>query len=432
MTSFHLISLGCAKNTVDSQSIAALLHQSDFESTQDPDQANVILVNTCGFIGAARQETLEVLGELAKNKRKDQVLVAAGCMAQLFEEQIRSEVPHVDLVVGSQNWLSLPQLVAEALAPTGVKVNYNLPTVPRVAAQGASAYLEVSNGCRRLCSYCSIPIIKGTLRSRTKDSILSDALLLQENKIKEIMVIGQDTSDYGHDLKDGYGLEDLLEDLFKTVPNVPWIRLLYSFPGVITDNFISLMKSNKQFLNYLDIPLQHAHPTILRSMNRPANIEHTKENLLRLRQEIPGIALRTTFIVGYPGEGEHEFQTLMDFIEDIQFDRVGVFPFSFEANTASAPLGDPIPAAVKSDRVDQLMRLQQSISWNINKTFIGKSIEVLIEGADPEEKISVGRTYRDAPEIDGLVFVNGLFNVGDMINVSITEALEYDLIGEAI
>jgi ribosomal protein S12 methylthiotransferase len=432
MTYYHLVSLGCAKNTVDSQSISALLQQqSNFVSTQDPSQANVILINTCGFIGAARQETIEVLGEFAAGKQPGQLLVAAGCMAQLFEEQIRSTVPSVDLVIGSQNWLSIPKQIAEALSPAGFKAKYGLPSVPRIAVQGPSAYLEISNGCRRQCSYCSIPNIKGSLRSRSKDSILSDAMLLQENLVKEIMIIGQDTSDYGHDQKNGYGLVNLLDDLFKTVPNVPWIRLLYAFPGIITDDFINMMKNNEQFLNYLDIPLQHAHPTILRSMNRPANIDHTKENLLRLRQEIPGIALRTTFIVGYPGEGEEEFQTLLNFIEEIQFDRVGVFPFSFEANTPSAPLGDPIPESVKSERVDQLMRLQQEISWKLNQTFIGKTVVVLIEGNDLKEKISVGRTYRDAPEIDGLVFVNGVFNVGDLIAVKITEALEYDLIGEA-
>jgi ribosomal protein S12 methylthiotransferase len=431
MKKFYLISLGCAKNTVDSQSIAALMNQSGFQFSPEIDQVDVILVNTCGFIGAARQETLEVLSEIAEKKNKRQHLVAAGCMAELFESQIREAVPGVDLIVGSQRWEQLPQLINKQLSPKGYKARFDLPSVPRVAIQGASAYLEISNGCRRQCSYCSIPLIKGTLRSRTKEEILLDARYLQENHIKEIMVIGQDTSDFGNDRNDGYKLPHLIEDLLLVTPDVPWIRLLYSFPGVVTEQFLSLMKDNQRILNYLDIPLQHADKTILRSMNRPSNINQTRDDLLRIREEIPGIALRTTFIVGYPGEGEKEYQTLLDFIEEIRFDRVGVFPFSYEPNTPSAPLGDPIPEEIKLQRVDKLMRSQQQISLEINQSFVGKQLEVLIEGVDEKEKISVGRTYRDAPEIDGLVFVNGLFPVGTMINVNITEGLEYDLIGEA-
>ena len=429
MKNFHLISLGCAKNTVDSQSIAHLLQQTGFSAVPVMEDSDVILVNTCGFIGAAREETLQTLQELAEQKTERQLLVASGCMAQLFEDQIRSAVPNIDLVIGSQNWQSLPALITEKLVPSGMKANYSLPTTPRVAVQGPSAYLEISYGCRRQCSYCSIPLIKGTLQSRSKEEILADAVLLQKNNIKEIMVIGQDTSDYGHDNKDGYGLVNLLKDLFTAVPHIPWVRLLYAFPGVITPDFIELMKTQKQFLHYLDIPLQHAHPAILRSMNRPANIEHTKENLLKLREEIPDIALRTTFIVGYPGEGEKEFQTLLDFVNDIQFDRVGVFPFSYEANTPSAPLGDPIPEQVKTERVGELMRLQQQISLHTNQSYLKQQLDVLIEGIDEKEKISVGRSYRDAPEIDGLVFVDGVYQVGDLIKVEITDALEYDLIG---
>ena len=432
MKTFHLISLGCAKNTVDSQSIAALMQQNGFLATSDPAAADTILVNTCGFIGAAREETIGILQELAENKKRPQVLVAAGCMAQLFEEQIRIAVPQVDLVVGSLQWTTLPHQIMSQLSPAGYKARYDLPPVPRVAVQGKSAYLEISNGCRRQCSYCSIPLIKGTLRSRSKEEILTDAKLLQDNLVKEIMVIGQDTSDFGNDRRDGYYLPELLVDLLKTTPQIPWIRLLYAFPGVITDRFTDLMKSNPRFLNYLDIPLQHAHPDILRSMNRPANIHQTRDDLLRLRQEIPDIAIRTTFIVGYPGEGDREFQTLLDFIADIRFDRVGVFPFSFEGNTSSAPLGDPIPNEIKTERIDTLMRLQQEISLRINEKWIGQEMQVLIEGVDAKENISVGRTFRDAPEIDGLVFVNGLFTVGDMINVSISDALEYDLIAEPV
>lgn len=432
MTKFHLISLGCAKNTVDSHAIASLLSRKGFTATTDAQSADAILVNTCGFIGAAREETLAVLQELADMKTHNQLLIAAGCMAQLFEQQIKNKIPEVDLVVGSQDWKTLPYQILNQIKPTGFNTQYDVPTVPRFAKQGASAYLEISQGCRRQCAYCSIPLIKGTLHSRSKQDILSDAQLLQKNAVNEIMVIGQDTSDYGNDLQVDYGLTDLLIDLLHTTPKVPWIRLLYSFPGVITDHFIELMKTNSRFLNYLDIPLQHAHPEVLRSMNRPANINRTKENLVRLREEIPDIALRTTFIVGYPTEGDQEFQALLDFIKEIQFDRVGVFPFSFEENTPSAPLGDPVPQRIKVERVDALMQLQQNISLSLNQNLVGSQLDVLIEGVDTTEQISIGRSYRDAPEIDGLVFVTGIFEVGTFVTVKVTDALEYDLVAEPL
>jgi ribosomal protein S12 methylthiotransferase len=432
MKTYHLISLGCAKNTVDSEAIAILLNKMGMQAQDKPNQADLLLVNTCGFINPARQESIEVLTELAQSKQKGQVLVAAGCMAQLFSEAIKEKVPAVDIVIGSQQWQSIPQKLNQFWHKQGYHAEYHLPTddlTPRVAKQGGSAYLEISYGCRRQCAYCSIPLIKGTLRSRPPEQIFADASLLASRNVKELVLIAQDTSEYGKDSYPQYGIVDLIKDLINKVPQIPWLRLLYTFPGVLDPSFINLMRTEPRFLNYLDIPLQHADSSVLRSMQRPSDISRTKDQLLQLREVIPDITLRTTFIVGYPTEGDKEFANLLAFTEEIQFDRVGVFPFSYEDNTPSAPLGDPIPMNTKLERLDILMSTQQEISLQKNQTFLGKKLPVLIEGVDDKEKVSIGRSYRDAPEIDGLVFVDGVHPVGEFVETVIIEALEYDLIG---
>jgi ribosomal protein S12 methylthiotransferase len=430
MKTYHLISLGCAKNTVDSEAIALLLNKMGMRAQEKAAKADLLLVNTCGFINPARQESIEVLSELAQSKQEGQVLMAAGCMAQLFSDVIKENVPAVDIVIGSQQWHSIPRLLSEMWDKQGYRAEYNLPSedlTPRVAQQGGSAYLEISYGCRRQCAYCSIPLIKGTLHSRPLEQILADARLLATNNVKELALIAQDTSEYGKDIHPHFGIVDLIKDLLHQVPQIPWLRLLYTFPGVLKPPFIDLMKTEPRFLNYLDIPLQHADPSVLRSMQRPSDISRTKDQLLQLREVIPDITLRTTFIVGYPSEGEKEFSNLLTFLEEIRFDRVGVFPFSYEDNTPSAPLGDPIPLETKLERLDILMRTQQEISLQKNQSFLGKTLPVLIEGVDHKEKVSIGRSYRDAPEIDGLVFVDGVHPVGEFVETVITEALEYDL-----
>lgn len=432
MKTYHLISLGCAKNTVDSESIALLLNQMGLQPQENATKADLLLVNTCGFINPARQESIEVLSELAGSKQQGQVLVAAGCMAQLFSEAIKEKVPAVDIVIGSQQWQSIPQQLSTFWGKQGYHADYHLPTdelTPRIARQGGSAYLEISYGCRRQCAYCSIPLIKGSLRSRPPEEIFADASVLASRNVKEFVLIAQDTSEYGKESNSHYGIVELITDLLHREPQIPWLRLLYTYPGVLNPPFIDLMKNESRFLNYLDIPLQHADPTVLRSMQRPSDIKRTKDQLLQLREAIPDITLRTTFIVGYPTEGEKEFQHLLDFVQEVRFDRMGVFPFSYEDNTPSAPFGDPVSLEVKMERLDLLMRTQQEISLQKNQSFVGKSLPVLIEGVDHKEKISIGRSYRDAPEIDGLVFVDGVHPVGEFVEADITEALEYDLIG---
>ncbi|NOZ00125.1 MAG: 30S ribosomal protein S12 methylthiotransferase RimO [Chloroflexi bacterium] len=435
---FHLISLGCAKNTVDSDSMAQLLIQDGFNATDDPAQAGVLIVNTCGFIGPARDESIAVLNELAAQKQDGQLLIAAGCLTQRYSQMVAEQVPGVDGILGTRRWMDIVQVVRELRQGPHPEPLYHLPDEAvavgtdegdtlRANVFGASAYLKIADGCRRPCAFCAIPLIKGAAVSRPAGTILDEARLLRDNGVRELILIAQDTTDYGHDLGMKDGLAVLLERLTDAVPDMDWVRVMYAYPGYVTERLIEVMATRPQILPYLDIPLQHAHPETLRRMRRPANLDWVHRTLAKMRASIPGLAIRTTFIVGYPGETEEEFQTLMDFVEEIRFDRVGAFQFSFEPGTASEPLGDPVPAEVKEARYQRLMALQQNISLQINQSYVGKTLDVLIEGYD--NGISVGRSYRDAPEIDGMVFIEGQAEIGDMVPVKITGAMAYDLTG---
>lgn len=437
--SFHLLSLGCAKNTVDSDSMAQLLMKSDYRPTDDPAEAGVIIVNTCGFIGPAKEESFDVLQEMAELKQPGQVLIAAGCLTQRYGEQVAQQVPGIDGILGTRRWMDILKVVDSLRDGPHPEPTYHLPDVPtvgqddagtqRVSIQGSSAYIKIADGCRRPCAFCAIPLIKGTAVSRPMDAIIADARALQNIGVYEINLIAQDTTDYGHDLGMKNGLATLLRDLAPAIPEVPWIRLLYAYPGYATDELIEVMATHEQVLPYLDMPLQHAHPATLRRMRRPANMDWVHSTLEMMREAMPDLALRTTFIVGYPGETEEEFQTLMDFIEDIRFDRVGAFQFSFEQGTASEPLGDPVPEDVKQERWEKLMERQQQISLERNQAYVGKIMDVLIEGQG--DGLSLGRSYRDAPEIDGMVIVEGEYPTGAMFPVQITGAMAYDLTGVA-
>jgi ribosomal protein S12 methylthiotransferase len=432
---FHLISLGCAKNTVDSDSMAQILAGSGYQFTQNVQDAGVIVVNTCGFIGPAREESFQVLQELAADKRSDQRLIAAGCLTQRYGAEVARQVPGIDGILGTRRWMDILEVVESLRKQKHPIPLYHLPEAPtvgrdeagtlRVSVQGKSAYLKIADGCRRPCAFCAIPLIKGTAVSRPVDSILAEARVLQDMGIHEIILIAQDTTDYGHDLGMKNGLASLLKELVQAVPQVDWIRVMYAYPGYVTDELIDVMANNDQVLPYLDMPLQHAHPATLKRMRRPANMAWVYRTLDNMRQKMPHLALRTTFIVGYPGETDQEFQALMDFIQKIRFDRVGVFQFSFESGTTAEPLGDPVPTEIKQARWEQLMALQQTISLERNQSLVGRNLDVLIEGQG--DGISVGRSYRDAPEIDGLVIIEGHVPVGDLIPVRITGAMAYDL-----
>jgi ribosomal protein S12 methylthiotransferase len=434
---FHLVSLGCAKNTVDSDSMAQLLVRDGYRSVDDPAHANVLIVNTCGFIGPAKQESLNVLRELAGGKRNGQFLIAAGCLTQRYGAEVAEKIPGIDGVLGTRRWMDIVQVVRELRTSPHPEPLYHLPEAQtvgsdeqdalRASVAGASAYVKIADGCRRPCAFCAIPLIKGTAVSRPIEKILDEARRLRDAGIRELILIAQDSTDYGHDLGMKDGLAILLERLTASVPDMDWIRIMYAYPGYVTDRLIDVMSSSKQVLPYLDMPLQHAHPKTLYRMRRPSNIDWVHRTLGKMRSKIPDLAIRTTFIVGYPGETEEEFQALVDFVQEIRFDRVGTFQFSFEPGTTSEPLGDPVPAEVKQARYDQLMELQQGISMQVNQACVGRTLDVLVEGRD--KRIAIGRSYRDAPEIDGLVFLEGEAPIGEIVPVKITGAMAYDLTG---
>jgi ribosomal protein S12 methylthiotransferase len=435
---FHLVSLGCAKNTVDSDSMAQLLSRDGYLPVDDPAKAKVLIVNTCGFIGPAKQESIDVLRELAAGKRNGQILIAAGCLTQRYGIEIAKQVPGIDGILGTRRWMDILQVVHELRKGPHPDVLYHLPTEAvtvgtdedetiRASVAGGSAYLKIADGCRRPCAFCAIPLIKGIAVSRPIATIISEARRLRDSGVRELILIAQDTTDYGHDLGIKDGLAVLLEQLTESVPDMDWIRIMYAYPGYVTDRLIEVMATHKQILPYLDMPLQHAHPRTLSRMRRPSNIEWVHKTLGKMRSAMTDLAIRTTFIVGYPGETEEEFQALLDFVTEIRFDRVGAFQFSFEPGTTSEPLGDNVPPEVKQERYERLMELQQNISLQINQSNIGKKLDVLIEGCD--NGLAIGRSYRDAPEIDGLVIIEANARIGEIVPVRISGAMAYDLTG---
>jgi len=442
LKSYYLISLGCPKNLVDSQGIATLLQRAGYEPVPVPEEADLVIVNTCGFIASAREESRAVLQELIESKPPGQEVVAAGCYSQRFPSQLADDLPGIDGLIGTRRWMDILELVEKLEARRGLGQPsgpaYHVPDVPtvgqdtqdvvRAVSQGASAYLRVSDGCRRACAFCAIPLIKGPAVSRPPADILTDAGLLAEVGTKEIILIGQDTTDYGYDLGSDIDLAWLMERLVEKIPQVPWVRLMYAYPGHIGDRLIETMAGHEQILPYVDLPLQHAHPDVLRRMRRPADVERVKGTIDSLRWAMPNIAIRTTFLVGYPGETEEAFTALLRFVEEMRFDRVGVFTYSEEQGTAAAELEDDVPREVKEDRRDRLMAIQQPISLAKNQALVGETLDVLIEGQD--EGLSAGRSYRDAPEVDGLVLVEKALPVGEILPLRIVSALEYDLIAE--
>jgi ribosomal protein S12 methylthiotransferase len=443
---YYLLSLGCAKNTVDAAGMAQLLDRAGYAGVREPGQADVLIVNTCGFIDPARQESLEALRDLVSDKRPGQVLVAAGCLSQFWGERLAEAVPGLDGVIGTRRWMDIVPLVKRlhdrcnrCHRGHGAPL-YHLPeeacTVGRdergtlcAAVQGGSAYLKIADGCRRRCAFCAIPLIKGTAISRPPERILDEVRRLAAGGLRELVLIAQDTTDYGYDLGMRDGLAWLLKQIVAVAPQpqIDWVRLMYTYPGAITPHLIAVMAQHAQILPYIDIPLQHAHPATLRRMRRPTNVEGVYRMLDALRQAMPEVALRTTFIVGYPGETEQAFQALYDFVAEVAFDRLGVFTYSHEPGTPAAELPDPVPEALKQERRERLMALQQEISLAKNQTFVGQILDVLIEGQTAE--LSVGRSYRDAPEVDGLVLIEGYAPPGEIVPVRITDALEYDLRG---
>jgi len=405
----------------------------------NPEKAKFLIVNTCGFIQSARQETTEVIRDLADHKKPGQLLIAAGCMTERYRSSMLALSPGIDGMLGTRRWMDILDVITrlqdqhQSLPlihfPVTKSIGRDDKGMRAIAVQGKSGYLKIADGCRRPCAYCAIPLIKGTLVSRPPERIIRDAKALEAMGVKEINLIAQDITDYGHDLGLQDGLVTLLRELTLAIPKVPWLRLLYTFPGYVSNDLIDLMSDHDQILPYLDMPLQHADKNVLQSMQRPSNIKWVKDTIEKMRKKMPDLSLRTTFIVGYPSEDDKAFQNLMDFVEEIRFDHIGAFTYSFEKGTPAETLGDPIPPEVKEERISALMAAQAQISTEINQSQIGKRMDVLIEGQDKEQNILIGRSKRDAPEIDGLMIVEGKGEIGDLLPVRINGALTHDLIG---
>lgn len=432
---FYLLTLGCPKNSVDSEGMSELLRQAGYEATDQATQADLLIVNTCGFIDLAKAESLTALQVLAQEKQPSQYLIAAGCLSQRYGLGLLQEVPGIDALIGTQRWPEIVKLIealsareeptlALQLPPSTTRYVASHPVARR--ATSATAYIKIADGCSAPCTFCSIPQIKGPYMSKPQDSILEEARQLVDQGVKELILIAQDTTGYWSDEGAKDGLPPLIEAILTSVPELPWLRIMYTYPGHISSRLMEAMAAHPQICHYIDLPLQHAHPDVLKRMKRPHNMKKVRKLISDLRRVMPDIALRTTFIVGCPGETEEEFGVLLAFLEEVEFDRVGVFTYSPEEGTEAAVLPGQLPQETKEERRLRAMELQQKISKEKNQTFIGRRLEVLVEGVG--EGISIGRSYRDAPEVDGMVLIQGELPLNEFAPVRITGALEYDLI----
>jgi ribosomal protein S12 methylthiotransferase len=439
-TTFFLLTLGCPKNQYDSEGISEMLLQADYRSATDPRRADVLIVNTCGFLQAAKDESIGALQELAAGKRKGQLLIAAGCMAQRFGRDVTQQVRGLDGLIGTRAWADIVPFIQKLRANKKPAPLYHLPETGDVALETValnrqqvdvgrtSAYLKISDGCSAPCAFCTIPSFKGLNRSRPREHIVAETRRLAEAGTREIIIIAQDTTAYGRDWGEQDGLPTLLTDIAAAASGVDWIRLMYAYPGHASDKLVEVMAAHPQIIPYIDMPLQHGHPDTLKRMRRPHNVDKLLRWIELYRQTLPHAVFRTTFIVGYPGETEAEFQGLLDFMAAVQFDRVGAFTFSPEPGTPAFDLPDQIEPDIQQERWERLMAFQQPISLERNRQMVGQTLDVLVEGVDREQGISIARSYRDAPEIDGYVIIEKELPVGQMAPVLITGAMEYDLV----
>lgn len=468
---YHIITLGCPKNSVDSEGMSGILAAQGHTSVTMAQEADVIIVNTCSFIAAARDETLNVLREVASAKGNGQQLIAAGCMAESHTDLVRN-VPGVDAALSTREWMNIGELVSPTTQtperPARAAWNSLIPLVSAPAApvpvlepiavapqtlavpgeyadwrtapirrhvSGPSAYLKISDGCNLRCAFCTIPSFKGDMRSKAMGAILGEAQELAAQGVKEIVLVAQHLTDYGRDLKIKDGLATLLDELCQVLPHDTWVRLMYAYPHGINERLIATMASRPQICSYLDMPLQHAHPDMLRRMRRPPDTDRTKGILRDLRAAIPDVAIRSTFIVGFPGETREEFRSLLSFLDEMQLDRVGVFRYSQEPGTHAATLPNPVRPQVIERRWHEVMQLQQQVSLARNLRWEGRTLTVLVEGqgeTDDGEPLVVGRSFRDAPEVDGQVFAWGRAEPGTFVQVKIERAAEYDLWGRLL
>lgn len=432
------VSLGCDKNLVDSEMMMGLLRERGYEFTDDEKDADIAVINTCGFITSAKEESIQTILEMAENKKgKLKVLIAAGCLAQRYKDEILKELPEIDAVVGTTAFDKICEVVDDVLAKRGHNEFEDINSMCRpdtdrmITTGGYYSYLKIAEGCDKRCTYCSIPLFKGAYRSVPMDKLIDEAEYLARNGVRELILVAQETTVYGKDLYGEKALPKLLRKLCG-IDGVRWVRILYCYPEEITDELIEVIKSESKICRYLDIPIQHASDPVLRRMGRRTTNKDLRDIIGKLRREIPDIALRTTLITGFPGESEEDHEILMDFVDEMEFDRLGVFTYSPEEDTPAASMEGQIDEETKLSRRDELMELQQEISYEKSQRLVGRRLEVMIEGKAADEDVYVGRTYMDAPGVDGYIFINSGEELmsGDFAYVKVTKALEYDLIGE--
>lgn len=435
------ISLGCDKNLVDSEVMLGLLDKKGYQIVDSEEDADIIVVNTCCFIHDAKEESIQTILEMAEYKKEGKLkaLIVTGCLAQRYQQEIIDEIPEVDAVLGTTSYDHIVEAVEEALAGNGHVVLEDVDALPDVKEKrlvttgGHYAYMKIAEGCDKHCTYCIIPKLRGNYRSVSMEKLLAEAKDLADQGVKELILVAQETTVYGKDLYGEKSLHKLLRELCK-ISGIQWIRILYCYPEEIYDELIQTIKEENKVCHYLDLPIQHASDAVLKRMGRRTSKAQLVEIIEKLRKEIPDISLRTTLITGFPGETQEQHEELKDFVDEMEFDRLGVFTYSPEEDTPAATMTEQIPEEVKEDRQAELMELQQEIAFDLAEDMVGREVLVMIEGKVADENAYVGRTYKDAPNVDGLIFINTDEELmsGDFARVRVTGALEYDLIGELI
>lgn len=433
------VSLGCDKNLVDTEMMLGMLQQKGFTFTDDETEADIVVVNTCCFIGDAKEESINTLLEMAELRKNGSIraLLATGCLAQRYREEMQKEIPEVDAILGTMAIEEIAEAVEQVLQGEGRNHFRELNSAPasyrdRVLTTGGHfAYLKIAEGCNKRCTYCIIPKVRGDYRSIPMEELTAQAEALAEKGVRELILVAQETTLYGVDLYGKKSLPELLHRL-AAISGIYWIRILYCYPEEITEELIETIAAEPKVCHYLDIPIQHASDEVLRRMGRRTNQEELRQWIGRLRERIPDICLRTTLISGFPGETQEDFEELYRFVNEMEFDRLGVFPYSQEEDTKAAEMPDQVSGEVKCFRRDELMELQQAIAFEKAEQMIGRVLDVMVEGKVADEDVYVTRTYRDAPNVDGYLFLNTSANLmtGDFVKVLVTDSNEYDLIGE--
>ena len=434
------ISLGCDKNLVDSEVMLGLIRERGIEFTNDETEADLIIVNTCGFINDAKVESINTILEMAEYKKTGNLkgLIVTGCLAQRYKDEILDEIPEIDALIGTSSYDSIIEVIDQVLEGKKAEMFKELDYLTEVETKrvnttgGYFSYLKIAEGCDKYCTYCIIPKLRGKYRSVPMEKLVREAEFLVEGGVKELILVAQETTLYGTDIYGKKSLPELLRKLC-AIDGLEWIRIQYCYPEEITDELIEVIKSEPKICRYLDIPIQHASDNILKRMNRRTNKKELLELIAKLRREIPGMALRTSLITGFPGETEADHEELKEFIKEVRFERLGVFTYSKEEGTPAATMDNQILKKVKVQRQKELMQIQQQIAFEHAEEMVGKDLTVIIEGKLPEEGVFIGRTYMDAPNIDGYIFVNTPDELmsGEFVEVKVTEAKDYDLIGTA-